>query len=69
MSKLIIKFPDDKARDAFMSTLSDGGGEDGIYECMSMHGLIPRFDYSKAFRPDDGEDPVINVTIDACQPS
>ena len=67
MSKLVLEFDNEAARELFLSMLCDGGIENTIYESMSMHDLCPRFDYKRAFGAwgwDEIGDPVVEVHTD-----
>jgi hypothetical protein len=61
MSKLIIEFPNDLARESFLAWLADGGGEQEFFQSEEIHceegrDAINSMDYKLAF-PAWGWDP------------
>ena len=75
MSELTINFPNDELREAFLTWLSDAGGEQNFFLLVEQEDLLSdpadflRFDYSKCFlswgyKPEVDGNPTIRVHIE-----
>ena len=74
MAKLIIEFPSDEDREAFLNWFADGGGDQELFRSEEVHAArenrkpINHFDYAKAFEEwgynpkVDGPDKVVKAS-------